>query len=141
MMNKESGDMTANNRTPAIDSHTGHAREIEAQVIAQAVQDPAYRARLLADPRDVFAEMGLSIPPEVKIQAVEETAGQYYLVLPAAAACAAGASLSDAQLEAVAGGDGYTEYTVDSAWTGCASGQSGCTATASSVCMPDTTGM
>jgi hypothetical protein len=133
MMNKESGDMTANNRMPAIDSHTGHAREVEAQVIAQAVQDPAYRARLLADPRAVFAEMGLSIPPEVKIQAVEETAGQYYLVLPAAAERRAGASLSDAQLEAVAGGVYSESSTTDSAWTGCASGQSGCTVTAACV--------
>jgi hypothetical protein len=134
---------TPRDQVPSVDPGTGHARDLEAQVIAQAVQDPAYRARLLADPRAVFAELGLSIPPEVKIQALEETAGQYYLVLPALerAGRHAGASLSDAQLEAIAGGGGYTEYTTDSAWTGCASGQSGCTATAASACMPDTGGL
>jgi Nitrile hydratase, alpha chain len=108
---------------PSIDPATGRARELEAQVLAQAVQDPAFRARLLADPKAVFAEMGLNIPPEVKIQVVQETAEQYYLVLPAAAARRAGASLSDAELEQVAGGFEQSKYT---GWTGCASGQSGC---------------
>jgi hypothetical protein len=118
--------------TPAIDVATGHARDFEAQVIARAVQDPAYRARLLADPRAVFAELGLSVPPEVKIEAVEETAGQYYLVLPALerAGRHAGAALSDAELEHVAGG----AMTDDTAWTGCASGQSGCLATSGGGC-------
>jgi hypothetical protein len=112
--------------TPAIDVATGHARDFEAQVIARAMQDPAYRARLLADPRAAFAEMGLSIPPEVKIQAAEETAGKYYLVLPALerAVRRAGASLSDAQLEAVAGGGGTG--TTNTGWTGCGTGQAGC---------------
>jgi Nitrile hydratase, alpha chain len=107
---------------PAVDPATGRVRELEAQVLAQAVQDPAFRARLLADPKAVFAERGLSIPPEVKIQALEETAQQYYLVLPAAAGLRAGAGLSDAELEHVAGG-GTTGYT---GWTGCGSGQEGC---------------
>jgi hypothetical protein len=116
-------------RTPAVDPDTGHAREIEAQVIAQAVQDPAYRARLLADPRVVFADLGLSVPPEVRIQALQETAEQYYLVLPAVADRPSGASLSDAQLEAIAGGDAaqFTNSTY-TGWTGCGSGQSGCIA-------------
>ena len=119
-------------KAPSIDLATGHARDLEAQVIAWAAQDPAYRARLLADPRAVFAELGLSIPPEVKIQAVEETAGQYYLVLPALerAGRHAGASLSDAQLEAVAGGWEASTISINDScntgWTGCGSGQSGC---------------
>ena len=116
----------------AINPGTGHARDLEARVIARAVQDPAFRARLLADPRAAFAELGLNIPPEVKIEAVEETAGKYYLVLPALerAGRRAGASLSDAQLEAIAGGwEASTISITDSCntgWTGCGSGQSGC---------------
>jgi len=107
--------------TPTI---TGHTREIEARVIAQAIQDPAFRARLLADPKGVFAEMGLQIPPGVQIQTLEESAKQYYLVLPtpAHAEQRVGASLSDAELEAVAGG-ASSQVT---SWTGCASGSSGC---------------
>ena len=114
---------------PAVDPGTGRARELEAQVLAQAVQDPAFRARLLAEPKAVFAERGLSIPPEIQIQVVQETAEQYYLVLPAAAARRAGASLSDADLEQVAGGG----LSSDTAWTGCGSGQSGCVATNAEV--------
>jgi hypothetical protein len=130
-MSKEVVDMTSNGSAPAIDPGTGHAKDLEAQVIARAVQDPAFRARLLADPRAVFAELGLSIPPEIQIRAVEETAGQYYLVLPAVAERPSGASLSDTQLEAVTGGGDaapftYTDNSCDTGWTGCASGQSGC---------------
>jgi hypothetical protein len=104
MVPKESASTSGN--IPSLDPAVGHARDLQAQVIARAVQDPAFRARLLAEPRAAFAELGLSIPPEVKIDAVEETAGQYYLVLPALerAGRRAGASLSDAQLEAIAGG-------------------------------------
>ena len=131
MRSEEVIDMAANEPTPAagpgpaIDPATGRARDLEAQVLAQAVQDPAFRARLLAEPKAVFAERGLSIPPEIQIQVVQETAEQYYLVLPASAARRAGASLSDAELEHVAGG----ALSTDTAWTGCASGRSGCVAT------------
>jgi hypothetical protein len=107
---------------PALDPTSGRAREIEAQVLAQAVQDPAFRARLLAEPKAVLAEQGLRIPPEIQIQALEETAEQYYLVLPATVERRAGASLSEAELENVAGGAG----SLDTAWTGCGSGQPGC---------------
>src|SRR5204862_4265833 len=74
---------SASGNAPAIDPASGGARELEAQVLAQAVQDPAFRARLLADPKAVFAAPGLRIPPEIPIQVVKETAEQYYLVLPA----------------------------------------------------------
>ena len=120
---------SASGNASSIDPASGRARELEAQVLAQAVQDPAFRARLLADPKAVFAERGLSIPPEIQIQVVQETAEQYYLVLPAVER-RAGASLSDADLEHVAGGvvTAWTE------WTGCGSGQSGCTHTGSAMC-------
>ena len=119
-------------QAPSIDPGTGHAPDLEAHIIAQAVQDPAYRARLLADPRVVFADLGLSVPPEVRIQALQETAEQYYLVLPAVADRPRGAGLSDAQLEAVAGGWEASTISInnscDTGWTGCGSGQSGCVA-------------
>jgi hypothetical protein len=118
---------------PTFDPASGRAREIETQVITQAVQDPAFRARLLADPKAVFAEMGLSIPPEVNIQVLQETAEQYYLVLPAAVERRAGTSLSDAELEHVAGG----AVSDNTQWTGCASGYSGCVLTgADAGCRP-----
>jgi Nitrile hydratase, alpha chain len=127
-------DMAPNEPTPAsgpgpvVDPATGRVRDLEAQVLAQAVQDPAFRARLLAEPKAVFTDMGLNIPPEVTIQVVQETAEQYYLVLPALAGRRAGTSLSDADLENVAGGGGAFD-SQNTQWTGCASGQSGCVAT------------
>lgn len=129
--------MAVNEPTPAIDPTTGHARELEARVIAQVARDPAFRARVVADPQAAFAEMGLSIPVDVQIQTLEESAEQYYLVLPSVASTSgAGARLSDAQLEAVAGGDTGSDScyptssysSTDTGWTGCASGQSGCLA-------------
>ena len=124
------GSASPSENIPSLDPAGGHAREIEAQVIARAVQDPAYRARLLADPKAVFADLGLSVPPEVRIQALQETAEQYYLVLPAVADRPPWAGLSDAQLEAIAGGwEASTISITDSCntgWTGCGSGQSGC---------------
>jgi len=112
---------------PTVDPSTGHAQEIEAQVIAQAVQDAAFRARVVADPKAAFAEMGLRIPTEVQVQTLEESADQYYLVLPAPARLASrpGTSLTETQLESVAGGS-FADPTSVTEWTGCASGQSGC---------------
>jgi hypothetical protein len=117
---------------PAIDPGTGRVRDLEAQVIAQAVQDPAFRVRLLADPKAVFADLGLNIPPGITIQALQETADQYYLVLPALerAGRGAGASLSDADLEHVAGG---ADSSISAGWTGCASGSPGCNISANVV--------
>lgn len=120
-------------QTPAIDPGTGHARDLEGRVVAQAMQDPAFRARVVAEPKAVFAEMGLHIPAEVQIQVMQETAEQYYLVLPAMERMdGGGTSLSDADLEAVAGGTlPHTYSTCNVAWTGCASGGSGCSVTVS----------
>jgi hypothetical protein len=121
--------------TPAIDPASGRARDLEAQVLAQAVQDPVFRARLLADPKAVLAERGLHIPPEIQIQALEETAQKYYLVLPATVERRAGLSLSEADLENVAGG---ADSSIESGWTGCASGSPGCTDSANVAYSGDT---
>jgi nitrile hydratase len=45
-------------------------------------KSPAYRSRIVREPRTVLAEMGLSLPPEVEICVWDSSAEVRYLVLP-----------------------------------------------------------
>ena len=45
-------------------------------------KSPAYRARVVAEPRAVLAEFGLELGPEVEIRVWDSTAEVRYLVLP-----------------------------------------------------------
>jgi nitrile hydratase len=45
-------------------------------------KDPAYRARVVREPRVVLAEMGLELAPEVAIRVWDSSAENRYLVLP-----------------------------------------------------------
>ena len=45
-------------------------------------KSPAYRARVVAEPRAVLAEFGLELDPEVEIRVWDSTAEVRYLVLP-----------------------------------------------------------
>ena len=109
--------------------------ETEKELIKKAVEDGEFRDRLIATPKAVLAEFGLEIPAEVQITVKEETASHYYVVLPWVELLELKVieELGDHELEAVAGG-GRTDH---SAWTGCATGQSGCSATASILCAWD----
>lgn len=56
---------------------------LKVKIIQKAWQDPAFKARLLADPRSALQEsLGIAIPEGVQLQAVEETPSSYYLVIP-----------------------------------------------------------
>jgi hypothetical protein len=74
------------------------------QLVARAWRDAAFKARLLAEPAAVLAEQGIPVPPGVEVRAVENTDRVLYLVLPPGPPSIKG-ELSDAELEAVAGGD------------------------------------
>lgn len=113
------------------DPVTGHADDVEANVVARSVTDPQFRQRLLADPKAALAGVGLQIPDEISIHVLQEDASNYYLVLPSVELTSQNISesMSDAVL-ATAVDDTYTKYdSQNSEWTGCASGQSGCVAT------------
>ena len=45
-------------------------------------KSPAYRSRMVAQPRAVLAEMGLDVPPEVLIRVWDSSAEARYLVVP-----------------------------------------------------------
>ncbi|MEH2070410.1 MAG: NHLP leader peptide family RiPP precursor [Nostoc sp.] len=109
-------------------SSTAHILEIEVQLLARAAQDSDFRNRLIANPKTVMAQKGLHFPTNIQVSVLQETPDHYYLVLPALdfSDLEANRELSDAELELVAGGANSQNHS----WTGCASGQSGCVATA-----------
>lgn len=78
-----------------------------AKTIERAWTDPEFKARLLADPRDTVAEMGVRIPVGTEVKVWENTPDVEHLVLPLNPSTG---ELSDADLEAVAGGSS-SKYT------------------------------
>jgi hypothetical protein len=115
----------------------GNRAGIERRVIERSLQDESFRQRLLEDPRATMEqELGVQLPAEVRVQAVEETTDTIYLVLPSVSTASAGGEIPDQELEAVAGGEG-TNWTCGG-WT-CAGPSSTCE-TQYNTCGTDCTG-
>ena len=73
--------------------------ELEAKITARAVEDEDFRARLLANPKNVIeGEYGLAIPEGYTVEVHEETATAGHLVLPPAS------RIPESELAAVTGG-------------------------------------
>jgi hypothetical protein len=72
------------------------------RLIEKAWRDPVFKQRLIADPAAAFAEAGLPVPKGKTIRVLEETSGVDYFILPPPPG--GGGGLSDAELNAVAGG-------------------------------------
>jgi predicted house-cleaning noncanonical NTP pyrophosphatase (MazG superfamily) len=78
--------------------------EIQDIITRFAQKDPKYRTALRKNPKKLLAaQMNQELPKNLKVKVVEDTADTVHLVLPFAAK---GDELSDADLEAVAGGGG-----------------------------------
>ena len=94
--------MTAN---PAF----GARKDKEAEIIAKALKDAAFKQELLSNPKAAIErEVGQTLPPNIEIQVVEETPTTLYLVLPSTSTVPR--ELSDQQLESVAGGKNLSNY-------------------------------
>lgn len=89
----------------------GRAR-LEQRVLERSLRDKAFRRRLLEDPRAALEqELGVRLPADVRVRAVEETPDTIYLVLPSAPPAGETGAISDRELEAVAGGDALSTST------------------------------
>ena len=77
--------------------------EMNDVLVKFASESTKYREALKDDGRKVVStQFGIEIPDNIKVTVLEESAEQYYFVLPHA--LESGAELSDADLEQVAGG-------------------------------------
>jgi hypothetical protein len=78
---------------------------IESQLIEKASADPAFRHRLLDDPKAALADfLGVALPPGMSITVLEEEPGHHYLVLPPAPPDLDALPLDDLELALVGGG-------------------------------------
>ncbi len=82
-------------------------QELEAQIIAKAWQDEAFKQELVSNPKaTVIRELGLeNAPDNLDIKVIEENPTTLYIVLPMKPNVdVAGGELSEQELETVAGG-------------------------------------
>jgi hypothetical protein len=78
--------------------------ELEHQIILKSLEDDGFKQELMSNPKAALSrELGVQgLPDSLQINVVEETPNNIYVVLPAKPS--KGGELSDAELEAVAGG-------------------------------------
>lgn len=77
--------------------------KIVATMLAQHLQDPAFRAKLLADPKAALAERGIQVPAGMTVEVHENTPTVFHLVL---LNTRSSNGLADEELTAAAGGWG-----------------------------------
>lgn len=56
-------------------------RTVKAKIIARAWADSAFKARFVAQPKQVFESMGFKVDDDLEIEVVENTSGNRYLIL------------------------------------------------------------
>lgn len=79
--------------------------EVQERIIAKSWQDETFKQELLSNPKAVFSrEVGQELPDTIELRVVEENPNTLYLVLPPKIDANLDGELSEAELEAVAGG-------------------------------------
>ncbi|HTB38086.1 MAG TPA: NHLP leader peptide family RiPP precursor [Reyranella sp.] len=87
-----------------------HKPALNGKVIARAWREPAFKAKLIADPRATLTAAGVSVPGGVTVKVVEDTDTHLHFVLPPKPT----GQLSDEALDKVAAGSltiGSGKYT------------------------------
>jgi hypothetical protein len=84
-------------------------------MIAPLLQNPAFKARLIANPAAVLTEHGVKIPAGMTVKVHENTESVFHPVLPNNTASAG--NLSDDELAAAAGG--WNPYVTETSSTCC----------------------
>jgi nitrile hydratase alpha subunit len=60
----------------------GDAKSVHGMIIAKAWSDPAFKAKLLADPHAALKELGVAVSAGKTVKVVENADRQLHLVLP-----------------------------------------------------------
>ncbi|MBD2207950.1 NHLP leader peptide family natural product precursor [Calothrix sp. FACHB-1219] len=89
----------------AINSDPLTPESLQEHIIAKAIEDPAYKQRLISDTRAVLAEeLGTELPEDLSIEVLQQSSKQLYLVLPVDIdELVRDGIISQSELEAVAG--------------------------------------
>jgi hypothetical protein len=77
------------------------------KIIARAWREPAFKAKLIADPQAALKEAGVTVPVGVTVKVVENTDKHFHFVLPPKPA----GEFSDEALDNLAGGTCYRGQT------------------------------
>ncbi|MBI3979452.1 MAG: nitrile hydratase subunit alpha [Chloroflexi bacterium] len=83
----ERGVVTPDEVQRTVDWLDDHTPAVGARLVARAWVDPAFKARLLADPRVAAAELGIDTGEVVKLVVVENTADVHHLVVCTFCSC------------------------------------------------------
>ncbi|BBH22221.1 hypothetical protein Back11_35660 [Paenibacillus baekrokdamisoli] len=71
-------------------------QELKEKIIEKAWSDPAFKQLLLSDPKAALQEaFGLTVPSDIQLTVLEETAASFYLVIPSAPTASASAAADD----------------------------------------------
>ncbi len=82
--------------------------EMQDLLMKFSIEDPSYREALVRNPRSVVEkQFNTSLPANVNVKAVEESADTLYVVVPPATARVG--ELDESDLEKMAGGSGSTK--------------------------------
>ena len=82
-------------------SYSDKWRVVAANVIARTWRDPAYKTEVLNNPKGALAEAGLSLPDNINVTAVENTAQNKNIVLPVQDQLNSEANAGDKLLKAI----------------------------------------
>ncbi|MCF4965704.1 NHLP leader peptide family RiPP precursor [Nostoc sp. CMAA1605] len=89
-----------------INSESSNTESLEERMVAKAVENSAYRQRLLSNPKAVLEEeLGSELPQDVSFEVLQQSPQQIYLVLPIDIdEIIRDGMLSHEELETIAGG-------------------------------------